>query len=201
MASSLSNLVNNLSEGIHRIKCKFGHDDKKFETCGIKYKHHDCFLEYTNFKDDLIVYKCLCCSKIYQHKYDEKLNERIFNTYKISNHENNKLILLLRKGVYSYDYLDDFEKFNETLLPQKEDFYSHLNIEDIIDADYGYAKGVCKDFEKKDLGEYHDLHFQSDTLLLADIFKNFRNMCLKIYGLHPAKFTSWISMASIFKKD
>ena len=54
MASSLSNLVNNLSEGIHRIKCKHRHKDKKCETCGIKYKYHDCFLEYTNFKDDLI---------------------------------------------------------------------------------------------------------------------------------------------------
>ena len=54
MASSLSNLVNNLSEGIHRIKCKFRHDDEKFEICGIKYKYRDCFLESTNFKIDLI---------------------------------------------------------------------------------------------------------------------------------------------------
>ena len=54
MTSSLSNLVNNLSEGIHRIKCKHRHKDKKYETCGIKYKYHDCFFEYTNFKDDLI---------------------------------------------------------------------------------------------------------------------------------------------------
>ena len=54
MTSSLSNLVNNLSGGIHRIKCKFGQDDKKCETCGIKYKSYDCFLEHTNFKDDLI---------------------------------------------------------------------------------------------------------------------------------------------------
>ena len=58
MALSLSNLVNNLSEGLHRIKCKLGNDDKKCEICGIKYKYWDCFLEYTNFKDDLIVYKC-----------------------------------------------------------------------------------------------------------------------------------------------
>ena len=56
MASSLSNLVNNLSEGIHRIKCKFGHNDKKWEAGGIKYKHCDPFLEYTNFKDNLIEY-------------------------------------------------------------------------------------------------------------------------------------------------
>ena len=82
-ASSLSNLVNNLSEGIHRIKYKYVHDDKKCETCRIKYKYCDCFLEHTNFKDDLIKYKCLCCNKKYQHKFDEKLKERFFNTYKI----------------------------------------------------------------------------------------------------------------------
>ena len=65
MASSLSNLVKNLTEGVNRIKCKFGHHDKKFETCGIKFKYCDCFLEYINFKDDLIEYKCLCCNNNY----------------------------------------------------------------------------------------------------------------------------------------
>ena len=68
MASLLSNLVNNLSDGIHRIQCKLGHDDKKCETYAIKYKYCDCFLEYANFKDDLIDYKCLCCNKSYQQK-------------------------------------------------------------------------------------------------------------------------------------
>ena len=74
MPSSLSNLVNNSTEGIHRIKCKFGHDDKKCETCGIRYKYCNCFLEYTNF-NDLIEYKCLCCNKHYQQMFDEKLKE------------------------------------------------------------------------------------------------------------------------------
>ena len=87
MASTLSNLVNNLSEGIQRIKCKFQRDDKKCETWRIKYKYCDCFLEYINFKDDLIEYKCLNCSKNYQYKFDEKLKERFFNAYKFSNHE------------------------------------------------------------------------------------------------------------------
>ena len=67
----------------------------------------DCFLEYTNFKDDLIEYKCLCCKKSYQRKFNEKLKERFFNTYKFSNHDNNKFILLLWKGVYPYEYMDD----------------------------------------------------------------------------------------------
>ena len=163
---------------------------KNCETCRSKYKYCDCFLEYTNFKDDLIEYKCLCCNKSYQRKFDEKLKERFFNTYKFSHHYNNKFILLLRKGVYPYEYIGDWEKFNETSLPEKQDFYSHLNVEDITDADYVYAKTVCKDFEIKNLGEYHDLYVQSDTLFLADVFENFRNMCLKMYELDPAKFIS-----------
>ena len=175
MTSSLSSLVNNLSEGVHRIKCKFGHDDKKCETCGIKYKYCDCFLGYTNFKDNLIESKCLCCNKNYENKFDGKLKKRFFNTYKFSNDDNNRLNLLLRKGVYAYEYIDDWEKFSETSLSEIEDIYSHLNIEDITDADYAHAKVVCKDFEIKDLGEYHDLYVQSATLLLAEVFENFRN--------------------------
>ena len=84
MASSLSNLVNNLFEGIRRIKCKYVHVDKNCEACGIKYKYRDCFLEYKNFSDDLIEYKCLCYNKNYQHKFDKKLKEQFFNTYKFS---------------------------------------------------------------------------------------------------------------------
>ena len=153
MASSFSNLVNNVSEGVHRIKCQFGHDDKKCETCGIKYKYCNCFLEYKNFKDNLIEYKCfnlieckcLCCNN-YQHKFDEKLKEQFCNTYRFSNANNNEFILLLRGGVYPYEYMDFWEKFSETSLPEKEDFCSHLNMEDIPDADYSHAKRVCKDF-------------------------------------------------------
>ena len=72
-----------------------------------------------------------------------------FNTYKFSKHDNNQFTLLLRKCVYRYEYIDDWENFKETSLPEKEDFYSHLNMEDITDADYAHAKRVCKDFEIK----------------------------------------------------
>ena len=112
----------------------------------------------------------LRCNKNCQHKFEEKLKERFFNTYKFSNH-NNKFVLLLRKGFYPYEYIDDWEKFNETSLPEKEDFFSHLNMADITGADCAHTKRVCKEFEIKNLGEYHDLYFQSDTLLLADVSK------------------------------
>ena len=85
------------------------------------------------------------------------------------------------KGIYRHEYMDDSEKFNETLSPKNVDFYSHLNMEDITDAEYSQVKRSCKDFEIKQLGECHDLYVQSGTLLLADVFKNSRNMCINIY--------------------
>ena len=91
--------------------------------------------------------------------------------------------------------MDNLEKFNETSLPEEEDFCSHLNMEDITDADYTHAKRVCKDFEIKHLGEYFDLYLQSNTLLLADVFENFPNMSLKIFELDPAKFLSASGLA------
>ena len=70
------------------------------------------------------------------------------------------------------------EKSNETSLPEKENFCSHLRTEDIPDIDWGHTKRVFKDFKIKNVCEYHDLYVQSDTLLLADEFNNFENMCL-----------------------
>ena len=133
MATSLSNLADNRREGIHKIKCK---------DC-------DCFPEYESVKDNLIQYKCLSCNKDYSKKLDEKLKERFKNTFKVSDNDINKFILLLRKSVYPYEYMDDWGNFNETTLPKKEGFYSNLNMENITDADYMYAKRVFKDFEKK----------------------------------------------------
>ena len=84
--------------------------------------------------------------------FNEKLTERFFNIYKFSNHDNNKLILLFAKCVYPYEYIDNWEKFNKTSLPEKEDFYNHLNIEYISHADFAHEKRICKDFEKKHFG-------------------------------------------------
>ena len=83
--------------------------------------------------------------------------------------------------------MDGWKKFNETSLSVKEDFYSHLNMEDMTNADYAHTKRVCKNFEIENLGEYHNLYVQSDRLLLAEVFENFQKMCLEIYELDPAK--------------
>ena len=83
-------------------------------------------------------------------------------------------------NIYPDEYMDDWEKFNETSLPEKKDFCSHWNMEDISDADYAHWKRVWKEFEIKKLWEYHDLYVQRNALFLADVFENFRNMCLEI---------------------
>ena len=102
---------------------------------------------------------------------------------------------MLRKGVYPYEYADTWERFSEISLPSKEDFYSNLNMEDISDIDYGHANNVFKVFKLENVEDYHDLYVQSDTLLLADVFNNFRDMCLKEYELDPAHFLSLPGLA------
>ena len=75
----------------------------------------------------------------------------------------------------SYEYMDSSERFDEILLPNKEDFYSSLNMEGITDVDYRHVKKVFKEFKINNVGDYHDLYVQSDTILLAGVFENFRN--------------------------
>ena len=97
-----------------------------------------------------------------------------------------KLDLLLRKGVYPYEFAESVERLNATELPPKSAFYSKLNDSDISDEDYTHAKTVWTEFRCKTLREYHDLYNQSDVLLLADVFENFRDVCCENYGLDPA---------------
>ena len=97
---------------------------------------------------------------------------------------------MLWKAVCPYEYIDDWEKFNETTLFKKEESYSNLNMKDIPNADYIYAKRV----EIKNLGEYHDFYLQCDTLLLVDVFKNFRT-CQFFNFL-----SSWIAWQAALKK-
>ena len=85
--------------------------------------------------------------------------------------------------------MDSWEKFDETSLPDKKYFYSELNLEDITDKDYSDAQKVFEEF-CTDIGDYHDLYVQSDMLLLADVFENFRNKYLEIYELDPIYFAS-----------
>ena len=97
--------------------------------------------------------------------------------------------MLLKYGVYPYEYMDSWEKFDETSLPDKTAFYSELDLKDITDKDYDHAQKLFEEF-CKNIGEYHNLHVQCDTLLLADVFEKFRDTCIEIYRLDPSHFLS-----------
>ena len=101
-----------------------------------------------------------------------------------------RLALMKAKGVYPYDYMDSFQKFSQTQLPKRDDFYSLLTNEEISESEYAHAQKVWKTFGIENMGQYHDLYLKSDVLLLADIFQNFREICLDIYGLDPAHYVS-----------
>ena len=97
----------------------------------------------------------------------------------------NQAELLKQKGFYPYEYMDSEEKFNDTKLPPIETFYSRLSGKGITEKDYKHAGDVWNSFKMKTFKEYHELYNITDVLLLADVFENFRDLCLKIYGLDP----------------
>ena len=114
-------------------------------------------------------------------------------------HREEELKLIKRKGVYPYDHMDSFQKFEETELPTKEQFYNLLNDETISDEDYQHAQNVWKTFNMKSMGDYHDVYLKADVLLLADVFENFRKTCLQYYKLDPCYYftspgLSWDAM-------
>ena len=192
MASSLSKLADNLSEGIHNNKCS---------DCG---SNLDYIKTTAKRKNEKLTLECYNCKQRYKKKFNKELIKRFASTYSFCNNDTtgsssseriNKFILLLRKGVYPYEYMDNWERFNETSLPSKESFYSNLNMEHIDDIDYRHGNNVFNKFQLNNLGDYHDLYVQSDTLLLADVFENFRDMCLKEYELDPAHFLSLPELA------
>ena len=177
MPSKLSNLVDNLSE-INNKDCKTCMERKNIKS--------EC--EFIGFKINRLNYKC----KEYNGMSTKSVNGLIGKfprMYQFCNGDHNRFVLLLRKGVYPYEYIDSWERFNETSLPPKIDFYSELTLDDISDKDYNYAQKVFEEF-CIDIGDYHDLYAQCDTLFLADVFEKFRDTCIDIYGLDPSYLLS-----------
>ena len=153
MSSSLSKLVDNLSEGIHNNKCV----DCKSNRDYVRITARPSSLERKNEK---FLLKCFNCDSYYKKKFNKDLIKKNKNTYSFCNNDLNKFVLLLRKGVYPYEYADTWERFSEISLPSKEDFYSNLNMEDISDIDYRYANNVFKDtFTFKDIYTYKVIRY------------------------------------------
>ena len=179
MATSLSKLDDNLTEDIRGDKCVDFNSD----------------LSFMKVIDEALIFRCFNCKKNYKKEINKELIKRFASTYRFCNNDLNKFIMLLRKGVYPYEYMDGRDKFIETSIPSKESFYSNLTMENITETDYIRANNVFKTFKLGNLGDYHDLYVQSDTLLLADIFENFRKACIKTYELDPAHFISLPGLA------
>ena len=126
MSSSLSNLVDNFSQELHSDKCT------DCKSC----------LDYMMFKYDQLIFTCFECKKNYKKYFNKELIKKFTNIYEFCNGDINKFILLLRKGVYPYEHMDSWERFDETPLPDEEAFYSSLNMKHIKDFDYRHAERV-----------------------------------------------------------
>ena len=181
MPSKLSDLVDNLSE--------------------MERKHIKQEREFIGLKNNRLNYRCNQCKETSSKSINE-LIKKFPRMSQFCNGDLNKIVLLLRKGVYPYEYMDSWEIFNETSLPLKKIFHSELNLVDITDKDYNHAQNLWKVFEINNLGEYHDLYVQTDTLLLLDVFEKFRDKCIEIYELNPSYFYSAPGLAGkVFLKE
>ena len=173
MNESLCTLVDNLS-GLRNCYC----EKKSFDNIKTTYKViNNEYIVNTRCK------ACLC-------RKDIKLSELVKtlpNTYNLCRGNVEKFLLLLRKSVYPYEYMNNMFKFFENELTTIDNFYSKLSSSGISTKDYSHAK--------KDMGEYHDLYVRSDVAQLSDVFENFRSLCLKIYELDPSYFVSTPALA------
>ena len=96
--------------------------------------------------------------------------------------------LLRRKGVYPYEHITSWDRFEDTELPPIESFYSSLNMSGVSESDYQHAQRVWEEFWVRNIGDYHDLYLRTDLVLLAKAFEAFRETCLRHYSLDPAHF-------------
>ena len=194
-------LVNNLSE-LYICKCL----NKKDQDIKVKYKEQKAFIQkniiennkekqiHENKINKIVYTRCKSCNTKNKQLLDSLL-KKFPSTYKLCNNSIDKFLLLLRKGVYPYEYMNDWNRFNETELPSIEDHYSKLHLESITKEDFRHAKNIWSVFKIKNLGKYHDLYVQSDTAQLTDVFENFRTLCLKEYELDPTYFVSTPGLA------
>ena len=179
-------ILNEMAQIAPNIRC-IAKNTEKFMTFQIGHLHfNDSYSFMGSSLDELVESQFpKGCNRVEIIKTKFKITYRNLKQY-----TDEQLYILVRKGLYPYDYMDSFEKFNETSLPPKEKFYSKLNKRHITDEEYELACQVWKTFKCKTMGDYHDLYLKLDVLLLADVFENFRTMCLEYYSLDPSNYIS-----------
>ena len=177
LSTKLESLVNNLSD-LYTCKCV----DNSTQHIKIEY---DKYYIYTS---------CTTCN--YNNKQKIKsLISKFSNTYQLANNDIEKFVLLLQKGEYAHEYIDDWSKFDEKELPNINKLHSNLNLSDITLEKYEHAKNVWKTFNISNMGEYDDIYVEGDTTQLADIFEQFRTRCLREYKLDPAYYCTASGLA------
>eukprot|EP01050_Picozoa_sp_SAG11_P029037 SAG11_NODE_8012_length_1069_cov_146.385567_1_plen_322_part_10 len=171
----------------HLIIKHVGEHTSKIEVIPQNYEKYISFsFDHYKFLDSA-AFLAASLDTLSSNLYDGSKGTNKFK-HSIKHGPSHDLDLLLKKGVFPYDYMIDWDVFDETKLPPKEDFYSKLNNTDISDEEYKHAQNVWNTFNIKNLGEYQDLYCRTDVLLLADIFENFRVLCMKDYGLDPVHY-------------
>ena len=96
--------------------------------------------------------------------------------------------LVITKGIYPYEYMNNFDRFNETNLPDIKCFHPSLNDETVTEEQYKHAKKVWETFKIKNMGEQHDFYLKTDVMLLSDVFENYRDAALKTYNVDPVLY-------------
>ena len=127
-------------------------------------------LYFVNAMNETLTFECVDCKKEYKKDINNKLKERFSNVYEFCGYDMNKFVSL-GKGVYPYEYMDEWNKFNEKELSVKKSFYSNLTMEDISDTDYKHANNVFRKFNLNNLGDYHDLYVKSVRCCLQTYLK------------------------------
>ena len=192
MSSSLENLVKNITKCGECDACNPGNCIKRIVDSEDHIMQH---------KTSFSCGECINCKN--SSKSCMKLNhDNLIYTSKVFQGE--QLRLMIKKGVYPYDYMNSFKKFEDSRLPKKEDFFSVMNNKHITNEEYQHAKNVWDKFGLSSMGEYHDLYLKSDILLLTDVFENFRKACQQYYELDPAHYfttpgLSWDAMLKMTK--
>ena len=181
MNASLSNLADNLSE-INKCNCE-----------SESLKNTKVMNRLINNKK-IVRTTCKTC-KSRKDQLFFGLIKKFPCTFKLCRNNAQKFMLLLRKVVYAYEYMDSIDKFKEKELPTIDKLYSSLSNSNITKDDHNHAKKAWDLFKIKNLGKYHDLHVQADTAQLSDVFENFRYWRLKDYDLDPTYFVSTPSLA------
>ena len=178
----------------HLFVKEFGHTDGELKAIPQTDETYISFSQYIKVNEiismelrfiDSFRFMSSSLPKLASNLKDGNLN----NLYKY--YQDEKFQLLRRKGIYPYDWLDDITKFNHEKLPKKDKFYNILSNEDITNEDYKHAQTIWKKFNCKTFKDYHMLYLQSDTLLLGDVFENFRTTCLDTYKLDPARYFTY----------